>query len=51
MQVLASLSVGIAAAGMRAVQAALESLGGELHPALEATVEAAFEWGTDGCDA
>lgn len=36
--------------GMSAVQSRLEKGAGQYHPSIEAVVEQAFEWGTDGCD-
>lgn len=36
--------------GMSAVQSRLEKGAGQYHPSIEAIVEQAFEWGTDGCD-
>eukprot|EP00892_Ulva_mutabilis_P008406 jgi/Ulvmu1/5938/UM026_0060.1 len=36
--------------GMSAVQSRLEKGVGQYHPSIEAVVEQAFEWGTDGCD-
>lgn len=36
--------------GMAAVQGRLEKGVGQYHPSIEAVVEQAFEWGTDGCD-
>lgn len=49
-QMLATVSTLIAVAGMQSVQAELEDGACQFHPALEALVEAAFEWGTDGCE-
>ena len=47
--VLASVSQLISVAGMSAVQSMLEVTVGQVHPAIELTVELAFERGTDGC--
>ena len=50
MAVLACASQLVSSAGMRAVQAVLESAVGQVHPLVETTIELAFERGTDGCD-
>ena len=47
--VLASVSQLISVAGMSAVQSMLQVTVGQVHPAIEVTVELAFERGTDGC--
>lgn len=44
------LVVVTASWGMTAIQSRLEKGAGQYHPSIEAVVEQAFEWGTDGCD-
>lgn len=50
LEIVNALVLVTASRGMSAVQGRLERGAGQYHPSVEAIVEQAFEWGTDGCD-